>query len=114
MSIRNPVTTTAIACAAMALAAILAALVVGHPRAGLALAAGLLIGSSNGYFAERALRSGLPFRATSLARLALLSIAGLAVGLLLGLDVAWLPIAGLAIAQVVLAVVAARLVWSHR
>jgi len=106
--------TTVIACAAMALAAIVVALVLGHPRAGLALGAGLLMGSVNGYFAERALRSPIPFRATSLARMAMLSMAGLAVGLLLGMDVAWLPLIGIAAAQIVLAVVAARLVWSGR
>lgn len=114
MSTRNPVTTTAIACAVMALAVTVAALALGHPRAGMALAAGLLIGSGNGYFAERALWSGLPFRATSLVRLALLSVAGFAVGLLLGLDVAWLPIMGIAAAQVILAAAAARLVWNRR
>ena len=114
MSSRNPVMTTVIACAAMAVGASVLALAVGHPRAGLALSAGLVLGSSNGYFAERALHSTIPFRATSLARMAVLSVAGLAIGLLLGMDVAWLPLIGIAAAQVVLALVAARLVWSRR
>ena len=114
MSSRNPVTTTAIACSAVALGALVMALALGHPRAGIALGAGLLVGSVNGHFAERALRSPISFRATSLARMALLSVAGLAIGLLLGMDVAWLPLIGIAAAQLVLAVVAARLVWTGR
>ena len=114
MSTRNPLMTTAIACAAMAVAAALLALALGHPRAGFALGAGLVVGSLNGFLAERALRSAVPFRATSLARMAVLSVAGLAIGLLLGMDVAWLPLVGIAVAQIVLAVVAARLVWTRR
>lgn len=114
MSNRNPVLTTVIACSAMAVAAILVAILVGHPRAGLALGSGLVVGSVNGHFAERALRSTVGFRATSLARMAVLSVAGLGIGLLLGMDVAWLPLVGIGAAQIVLAVVAARVVWTHR
>jgi len=40
MSTRNPILATVIACAAMALVAALGGVVLGHPRAGLALAAG--------------------------------------------------------------------------
>ena len=108
MSTRNPVTTTLGACAAMAVLAVVAALLAGHPRAGLALAAGLLIGSANGLMANRALTAGISFRATSLGRLAILTVAGLAAGLLLGLDVAAFALAGLAAAQLVLAGAAAR------
>ena len=108
MSSRNPVLTTAIACAAMAIAASGIAVALGHPRAGLALAAGLLVGSANGYLAERAVGFGVAFRATSLARLALLSAVGLGAGLLLGLDVAWWSLIGLAAAQFVLVGMAIR------
>ena len=108
MNSRNPVLTTVIACAAMAFAASVIGVVLGHPRAGLALAAGLLFGSANGYLAERAVGLGVAFRATSLARLAVLSAAGLGAGLLLGLDVAWWSLAGLALAQFVLAGAAIR------
>lgn len=108
MSTRNPVITTVGACAAIAVLAVVAALVLGHPRAGLALGAGLLIGSSNGLLASRALSAGISFRATSLGRLAVLTAAGLAAGLLLGLDVAVFALAGLAAAQLVLAAAAAR------
>lgn len=108
MSTRNPVTTTLSACAAMAALAVAAALLAGHPRAGVALAAGLLIGSTNGVLASRALSAGISFRATSLGRLAVLTAAGLAAGLLLGLDVVAFALAGLAAAQLVLAAAAAR------
>jgi hypothetical protein len=108
MNSRNPVQTTAIACAAMALSAAVTSAALGHARPGLALAAGIVIGSANGYLARRALGSGISFRATSIARLAVLSAAGLAVGLLIGIDVAWLTLLGLAVAQLVLALVAAR------
>lgn len=98
-----------IAFSTFAAAAGLAALTVsGHPRAGLALAAGLLVGSVNGLWARRSLGSELSFRATSLGRLAVLSAAGLAIGFALGTDVAWLTLAGLAVAQLALAGAALR------
>jgi hypothetical protein len=107
MKSRNPVPTTAIACAAMALAASGLALILGYPRPGIAIAAGLLIGASNGFLARRALGFEAGFRATSLARLVVLSAAGLCAGLLIGPDVAWWPLLGIAAAQLVLAAVAA-------
>lgn len=82
-------------------------------RAGAALAAGLLIGSSNGFLANRSLHAG-GFRMFSMARLALLSGAGVLVGLALGADVLWLVALGLALAQVALTAVAAREVLSQR
>ena len=108
MNSRNPALTTAIACAAMALAASAIGVALGHPRAGIALAAGLLVGSVNGYLAERAVGLGVAFLATSLGRLVALSAAGLGAGLLLGLDVAWLSLVGLAAAQFVLVAAAIR------
>ena len=108
MNSRNPVLTTAIACAAMAVIAVAAGLVVGHPRAGLALAMGLVIGSANGYLARAAVGIGGAFLATSIGRLALLTAAGLGAGLLLGLDVAWWSLVGLAASQFVLVLAAAR------
>jgi hypothetical protein len=107
MSTRNPILATVIACAAMALVAALGGVVLGHPRAGFALAAGLLVGSANGYLAKRALAAGFGFTAGSGARLAVLTVVGLGIGLLLGIDVAWLTLLGLGLSQAVLAVVAA-------
>ncbi|MDQ6692403.1 MAG: hypothetical protein M3Z13_06520 [Candidatus Dormibacteraeota bacterium] len=109
MSIGHPVKTTLTACAVMASLAVVIALVLGHPRAGVALAAGLMIGSVNGLLAQRALRASFSFRATSLGRLGLISMGGLAAGLLLGMDVVVYSLAGLAAAQFVLAAAAARM-----
>jgi len=99
---------TAAASAAAAAAAVVVALALGQPRAGLALAVGLVLGSLNGVLARRGVASGLPVSATSLARLAVLSAAGLGLGFLLGVDVAWLVLLGLAGAQLMLAFAAAR------
>ena len=110
MNSRNPVFTTLIACAALAIAALALTALLGHPRVGLALAAGTMIGSTNGFLAERALSLGGGFRATSLLRLAVLSAAGLGAGVLIGRDVAWWSLIGLATAQLVLALMAARAV----
>jgi hypothetical protein len=107
MTTRNPVQTTVIACAAMALAALLLGLAFGQPRIGLALGIGLVVGSANGYLARRAISSGLGFRAASGARLAVLTVAGLGLGALLGLEVAWLTLLGIGLSQLVLAIVAA-------
>ncbi len=98
-ALRNAVAVSVVsgAVAAFALA------VLGRPRAGLALAAGLLIGSVNGYFVARSLGAGVPLHAGSLARLGVLTAAGLAAGFALGTDVAWLALAGLAGSQLALA-----------
>ena len=78
MKSQNPVLTTAIACTAMALVAASIGLVVGQPRPAVALAAGLLIGAANGFLVRRALGFEAGFRATSIARLMVLTIAGVA------------------------------------
>lgn len=79
----------------------------GLPRAGVAIAAGLVIGSINGHLALRSLRSDASFRIASLGRLGALSAAGVGVGFLLGSDVVYFTVAGLAVAQLILAAVAA-------
>ena len=107
MKSRNPVLTTAIACAAMALAASAIGLALGQARPAIALAVGLLIGSANGFLTLRALALGTAFPATSLLRLVILSAAALAAGALLGFDVAWLALLGVAAAQLILAGVSA-------
>ena len=99
---------TAASAAGLGAAALVVGLALGSGRIGLALAVGLLLGSVNGLLAVRGLTSGLPMSATSLGRLAMLSAAGLGIGFLLGSDVAWLVLLGLAAAQVLLAIAAAR------
>jgi hypothetical protein len=100
-----------VAFAALALCGLTAS---GHTRAGIALAAGLVIGSFNGLWARRTVGSEIPFRAASLGRLAVLSAIGLAIGFALGSDVAWLTLIGLAIAQFILAGAAFKEILSNR
>jgi hypothetical protein len=99
---------TGAACACAALVAVVAGALSAQPRAGLAFAAGVLIGASNAFLARRLLSTMLPFAFTSMARLAALSVTGSGIGILLGVDVAWLTIGGLAVAQLVLSVASAR------
>ena len=91
-----------IACALLAMAALGALAAAERPLAGLALAAGLVIGSFNGWLAERSLTMDVAFRATSLGRLAVLSVVALGVGALLGLQNIPLVLIGVAAAQLVL------------
>jgi hypothetical protein len=95
-------------CVVVAAATLVVSVAIGRPLAGVALAAGLLIGSVNGWLAQKSLRMDAGFRATSLGRMAVLTTAGLGVGLLLGLPNVPLTIIGLAIAQLLLAGMAAR------
>lgn len=97
-------------------AAVLAFAVLAGPfglRAAAALAAGLLIGSANGFLADRSLRLGA-FRMFSVARLAGLSAAGVGIGFLLGVNVIWLVVVGLALAQLALSAAAIREVLARR
>ena len=82
--------------------------IVGEMRAGAAVALGLVLGSVNGLVAQRALDSGVSVRLSSLPRLALLTIAAIGGGLLIGVAYLWLVILGVAGAQLVLVLVAAR------
>lgn len=93
----------------VAAAVILVGLVAaGHPRPGLAAAAGLALGSVNGLLADRALAAGFSPRVSSLPRLGLLTLLALGAAFLIGLDYAWLVILGLGAAQLVLVGMAAR------
>jgi hypothetical protein len=82
--------------------------IVGHPRLGLALAAGLLIGSVSGPLALRSLASELPYSMVSVSRLTVQSAIAVAVGYALGTDVIWVPMVGVAAALAILALVAVR------
>jgi hypothetical protein len=88
---------------ALLVAVLAVAGVVGQLRAGLEIGIGLLIGSANGPMIQRSVVLGARFGVLSLGRLALLSAIGLGIGLLLGSSLAWLVIAGIAGAQMVLA-----------
>ena len=103
--IGEPLRITVSVCLVAALLSATVASAVGQRGAGLALAAGLLIGSCNGYLARGAVGAELDFRATSAARLLLLSAAALGVAALIDFSVMPFAIAGLGLAQVALAVV---------
>jgi prepilin signal peptidase PulO-like enzyme (type II secretory pathway) len=105
-------TTFAICLAAAMVAFVVLAAAFGW-RAGAALAAGLLIGSANGFLADRTQRLGA-FRMLSLARLAALSTAGVGIGYLLGVAAIWLVVVGLALAQLALSAAAIRELVAHR
>ena len=99
MIAHDPVRLTALGCFTLALIALAASPVISWPLAG-GIAAGLVAGSLNPLLARRAINSALPFQATSLMRLALLSALAIGVGFLIGVPYA--PIFGVAGAQFVL------------
>jgi hypothetical protein len=76
---------------------------IGRLRAGLALDLGLVIGAANGPMIQRSLRLGMGFGALSMVRLLILSIVAVGLGLALSPSLAWLVLAGVAGAQIVLA-----------
>lgn len=91
---------------AAAVLALLAGVVMGHWLDGVAAAIGLTIGSANAFLTRRSLSGPLGFRAASMARLALLSLVGVAAGLLLGVPTLPFVIGGIALAQLLVAAVA--------
>jgi hypothetical protein len=88
--------------------------IAGHPRFGLALAAGLLIGSVSGPLAVRSLTSELPYSTISISRLMVQSALAIGAGYALGVDVIWVPMVGVAAALAILAVVAVKGVKATR
>ncbi len=95
----------ALAAAALAL---LVGVASGHSLLGLAAAIGLAIGSTNGFLTKRSLNGPLGFRAASMARLGLLSLVGIAAGLVIGVRTLPFVIGGIALAQLLIAAVAIR------
>jgi hypothetical protein len=90
------------ATAVLAAVALVAFAIAGHLRAGLAIDLGLVIGALNGPMIQRSVEVGA-FGALAFGRLILLSLVGVGLGLVLGIDVLWLVVVGLAAAQLVLA-----------
>ena len=103
---------TAVTCIVAALVAFVIGSAAAHPREGLALGAGLALGSGNGHLARRLLGSLVPFGASSIGRLVMLSVVAIGVGFVMGVDVMWLVVLGLGLAQLILAFVSARAVLS--
>lgn len=108
MSAKNVPVISVGACLALAALAVAGFAIAGEARLGLALGAGFAIGSTNGLAARRALDSPIGFRFSSLVRIAVMTVAALAVAVLIGLQYAWLTLFGVAGAQLVLVIVAAR------
>ncbi|MGH7902720.1 MAG: hypothetical protein ACREPA_01160 [Candidatus Dormibacteraceae bacterium] len=108
---RTVVRATAAACVAGAALSLVAGGVAARPVTGEALAVGLLIGSVNGGLAARSLGTDMDFRFASMGRLACLTAAGLMVGVLLGAAYVPLVVAGIAAAQMLLAVIAGFATW---
>jgi hypothetical protein len=98
----------ATASAAAAVVALVVAGLAGSWAAGLALALGLVLGGLNAALVARSLGAGSGFRATSLGRLALLSLVGLGIGFAAFPAAAWLVPIGLGAAQLILVALSAR------
>ena len=81
---------------------------IGQPRFGMALAAGLVVGAFTGVLTLRALSSGFPFRMASMTRLTIQTVLALGIGYMLGIDVIWVPVLGLVASNVILGAVAVR------
>ena len=92
---------TVVTCTVGAAVSVLLGIGLGAWPAGVGLAAGLLLGSVNGFAAQRSLGIDAAFRVSSLIRLAALTGVGIGAGLLLGSVVS--VILGLGLAQLALA-----------
>ena len=93
--------TTVTACAALAAALVAVTALTGHLSFGLGIAAGLLLGSLNGYLIQALLGRGTPMVAGSLLRLVMFSSIVLIAALMLG-TAAWTLPLGIGIAQLVM------------
>lgn len=74
----------------------------------MSLAVGLVLGGINGLMAAKTADIGIAFRFLSLARIGVLSVLALAVGVLLQPSTAWLTLVGLGFSQFLMAALAAR------
>ena len=93
--------TTVTACAALAAAVVVGSALIGHVPLGLGIAAGLLLGSINGYLIQGLLGRGTPMVAGSLLRLVVFSSIVLIAALMLG-TAAWTLPLGIGVAQLVM------------
>jgi hypothetical protein len=92
---------TVVASVILAIVATAIAGLSGHLAIGLGLAAGLVLGSANGYAIAALLGQGAPFLAGSMLRLVTLSSLALLVALVFGVA-AWPVMLGIAAAQLVM------------
>jgi hypothetical protein len=98
---------TVTACCVLAAVVVAAGVVAGHATLGVGIAAGLLLGSINGYLIQALLSRGTPFVAASLMRLVGLSLIVLLAALLLK-GSAWTIALGIGLAQLVMVAAGVR------
>jgi O-antigen/teichoic acid export membrane protein len=98
---------TTIGCAVLAAAIVVAAALAGHVGFGIGLAAGLLVGSLNGYVIQGMLERRTPFRIASLGRLIGFSSLVLVAVLIFGTQAWTLPL-GIGLAQLVMVAAGVR------
>jgi hypothetical protein len=98
---------TVVACLVISIATVVVGSVTDHATIGFGFAAGLLLGSFNGYLIQVLLTRGTPFFASSLLRIVLFSTVVLAAALLLQ-NMAWTIALGIGVAQLVMVVVGIR------
>ena len=98
---------TTIGCAVLAAATVVASTLSGHTGFGAGLAAGLLLGSLNGYVIQELLVRRTPFRTASLVRLVAFSSLVLIAVVLFGTQ-AWTVPLGIGLAQLVMVAAAVR------
>ena len=92
---------TTIGCAVLAAAIVVATTLAGHIGFGIGLAAGVLLGSLNGYVIQGMLARRTPFRTASLMRLVAFSSLVLIAALVFGTQ-AWTVPLGIGLAQLVM------------
>lgn len=98
---------TAVGCAILAIVAAAGLSLLGRPGTGVGLAAGLLLGSLNGYLIQGLLGRGAPFVAASLFRIIFFSSFVLIAAFMLRGD-AWTVALGIGLAQLVMVAVGIR------
>ncbi len=98
---------TVVVCAATAVTSLVIGALSGRVGYGLGIAAGLMLGSSNGYLLQGLMTRGTPFVAASLLRILFLSSLVLTAGLIFRGN-AWTLALGIGCAQLVMAGVGIR------
>ncbi len=98
---------TVAACCVLAAAVAVTGIVAGHAGLGAGVAAGLLLGSVNGYLIQALLSRGTPFVAASLMRLVGLTLIVALAALVVG-GSAWTIALGIGLAQLVMVAVGVR------
>ena len=98
---------TVLACSILSVAVAVIATAIGHFGIGLGLAAGLMLGSANGYLIQGLLNRGAPFMAASLLRILFFSSVVLTAALTIR-ESAWTIALGIGLAQLVMIVAGVR------